>query len=133
MSPQPLLLDRPLPAQLALAIVLPAAFGALCGVMLGVSAGVYTVLSLLGVLGGLLGGYDHDGAGEGALRGIAGGLLFGVFILAAHSVAGTQAKADLPHPHAVLPVVTTVLGVVLHAIGGALRGRREARSRAAVA
>jgi hypothetical protein len=125
MHAQPLLLSRPFAAQVILAVVVPALFGLLTGFVLGVSEGGYLVLSLLGILGGLAGGYDHDGAGEAALRGICGGLLFGVFILVGHSVFGQEATAKLPDPHAVLVVITTILGVGLHAIGGALRARRE--------
>ena len=109
-------------------IVIPAIFGAICGVLLGESKGAYTALSLLAILGGVAAGYDHVGADEGALRGIAGGMLFGTFILFGHAVAGTHAKASIPHPHVVLPIITTIGGVLLGALGGALRGRREGGS-----
>src|SRR6476469_5329418 len=95
---QPLLLDRPFPVQLILAVVLPVAFGLLTGYVLGVSEGGYLVLSLLGILGGLGAGYDHLGADQGFVRGILGGLLFGLSILVAHSGFGQQAQADVPPP-----------------------------------
>jgi hypothetical protein len=119
----PLLAERRPGEQAFIVLVLPAAFGAICGVLLGISAGAYTGLTLLGILGGIAAGYDHATAGEGALRGIAGGSLFGTFILLAHAVAGTHAKAKLPDPHAVLPIATTLIAVALGAIGGALRAR----------
>jgi hypothetical protein len=119
----PLLAERPSGEQAFIVLVLPALFGAICGVLLGISAGIYTVLTLLGILGGIVAGYDHATASEGALRGIAGGSLFGTFILLAHAVAGTHAKAKLPEPHVVLPIATTLIAVVLGAIGGALRAR----------
>jgi hypothetical protein len=122
---QPLLLDRPFTAQAVLAIVLPVAYGLLVGLVLGVSEGGYLVLSLLGILGGIGAGYDHLGADEGLVRGVIGGLLFGVAILAGHSIFGQQAKATLPDPHVVLPIVTTILGALLGAIGGALRARGQ--------
>lgn len=124
---QPLLLDRPFPAQLVLAIVLPVAFGALTGWMLGVSEPAYLVLSLLGVLGGIGAGHDHLGADQGFLRGVLGGALFGLAILATHSLTGKAATADLPDPQWILAVVTTVLGALLGAWGGALRARSEQR------
>jgi hypothetical protein len=128
----PLLADRPTGEQAFIVLVLPAAFGAACGVLLGISAGAYTVLTLLGILGGIVAGYDHATAGEGALRGVAGGSLFGTFILLAHAVAGTHAKAKLPDPHVVLPIATTLIAIVLGAIGGALRARSlRATARAA--
>jgi hypothetical protein len=130
---QPLLLDRPFALQLVLAIVVPALFGLLTGYLLGVSEGAYLALSLLGVLGGIGAGYDHLGADQGFVRGIVGGLLFGVFILVGHSVFGQQAKAKIPEPHVVLPVLTTVLGALFGAWGGALRARGEKKHSAAPA
>lgn len=130
---QPLLLERPLPTQLVMAVAVPALFGLLTGYLLGVTEIGYLVLSLLGILGGFAAGYDHRGAGEGFQRGILGGLLFGVFILVGHSVFGQEAKATLPHPHVLLPVITTVLGSLLGAWGGARRARAEQRRAAAPA
>ena len=127
----PLLAERAPGEQAFIVLVLPALFGAICGVLLGISAGIYTVLTLLGILGGIVAGYDHATAGEGALRGIAGGSLFGTFILLAHAIAGTHAKAKLPEPHIVLPIATTVIAIVLGAIGGAVRARALSSARRA--
>lgn len=127
MAHQPLLLDRPFAAQVVLAIVVPVLFGLLVGFVLGVSEAGYLVLSLLGILGGLVAGYDHLGSDQGFVRGVIGGLLFGVAILVGHSVFGQEAKATLPQPHAVLVVITTVLGAILGAIGGARREKAQAR------
>lgn len=124
---QPLLLDRPFPVQLILAIVLPIAFGILTGYMLGQDETAYLVLSVLGIGGGIFAGYDHNGADQGFLRGVMGGLLFGVSILLAHSLFDQTAKAKLPDPHGVLVAITTVLGALLGAWGGALRARHEAK------
>jgi hypothetical protein len=125
----PLLADRPAGEQVFIVLVLPALFGSICGVLLGISGGVYTVLTILAILGGIAAGYDHPTAREGALRGVAGGALFGTFILLAHAVTGTHAKAKIPDPHIVLPIITTLISVGLGAIGGALRARRlRARS-----
>jgi hypothetical protein len=120
----PLLSERPAGEQIFIVLALPALFGAICGVLLGISAGVYTVLTLLGVLGGIAAGYDHPTASEGALRGVAGGALFGTFILLAHAITGEHAKAKLPEPHILLPIATTLIAVVLGAIGGAIRARQ---------
>ena len=125
MSRQPLLLDRPFAAQLVLAVVLPVAYGLLTGYLLGQSAAAYAILSVLGILGGIVAGFDHLGSDQGFVRGICGGLLFGVSILVAHSLTGDQAKATLPHPHGVLVAITTILGALFGAIGGALRARHE--------
>jgi hypothetical protein len=123
----PLLAEHPRPVQAILAIVVPAAFGAITGIVLGISEPVYVVLALLGVLGGVAAGFDHLGAADGARRGALGGALFGGFILIAHELSGEEAEAHLPEPAVVLVVVTTVLGVLLGALGGWLRARAQRR------
>jgi ABC-type antimicrobial peptide transport system permease subunit len=127
----PLLSERPAGEQIFIVLVLPALFGAICGVLLGISGGVYTVLTLIAILGGIGAGYDHPTPREGALRGVAGGALFGTFILLAHAITGEDAKAKLPEPHIVLPIATTLISVVLGAIGGAIRARQLRAARAA--
>jgi hypothetical protein len=122
---QPLLLDRPFPVQFVFAIVLPVAYGLLTGYVLGVSEVGYLVMSLLGVLGGIAAGYDHLGADQGFVRGVMGGVMFGVFILVGHSIFGQQAKAKIPDPHVVLVIITTILGALFGAWGGALRAKGE--------
>jgi hypothetical protein len=120
----PLLAERRPGEQAFIVLVLPAVFGAICGLLLGVSAGLYTVLTLLGILGGIAAGYDHATPSEGALRGVAGGALFGTFILLAHAITGAHAKAKLPEPHVVLPIATTLISIALGAIGGGIRARQ---------
>jgi hypothetical protein len=121
----PLLRSRPIPAQVLLAGLVPAAFGAICGWLLGVDKTAYLVLSILAVGGGYFAGRDHDGAREGAVRGVLGGALFGGFILIVHEATGKAAKAKLPHPSILLLAFTIVFGVILGAMGGAARHRRE--------
>jgi hypothetical protein len=127
MWPPPLLIERSPVLQVVLAVVVPAGFGLLLGVLLGVSEGVYVVLSILAILGGIGAGYEHADTLEGAGRGVAGGMLFGTFILFGHAVSGLSAKAKLPDPHIVLPIATTVLGMLFGALGASLRSRRERR------
>jgi hypothetical protein len=122
----PLLEEHPRGIQILLAIVLPAAYGAVTGYFLGVSEGTYLVLSVLGVLGGVGAGFDHVGAAAGAKRGLLAGAIFGAAILIAHEVHGAEAEADLPHPAILLVVVTTVLGMAFAALGGWLRARASA-------
>ena len=123
--PPPLMADNPRPMQVILVGVVPALFGAITGIFLGISEAVYLVLSILGVLGGVGAGFDHVGARSGALRGLLAGFLFGAFILIAHEIAGQDAKAHLPEPAVVLVAVTSVLGCLFGAIGGAMRARVE--------
>jgi hypothetical protein len=128
MALPPLLVEHPRPVQALLAVVVPAVFGAITGIFLGISEPVYVVLALLGVLGGVAAGFDHLGAAAGARRGALGGVLFGGFILIAHELSGEEAEAHLPEPAVVLVVVTTVLGVLLGALGGWLRARAQRRA-----
>jgi hypothetical protein len=121
----PLLRSRPLGVQVLLAGVVPAAFGAICGWLLGVNKTAYLVLSILAIAGGYFAGRDHDGAGEGAIRGFIGGALFGGFILIVHELSDKEAKADLPKPAIVLMAFTIVFGVILGALGGRARHRHE--------
>ena len=123
MRPPPLLSEHPRWLQVLLAIVLPAAYGAVTGYFLGVSEGTYLVLSVLGILGGIGAGYDHVGAAAGAKRGLLAGSIFGAAILLAHEIHGAEAKADLPDPAVLLVMITTVLGVAFAAHGGWLRER----------
>ena len=88
---QPLLRTRPVPVQLLLVVILPAAFGALCGWLLGVNKTWYFVLSILALLGGYAAGTEHKGGGQGALRGLLGGTLFGGAILLTNK-AGRQTR-----------------------------------------
>jgi hypothetical protein len=105
----------------------PAAFGALCGWLLGVNKTAYIVASLLAIGGGYFAGMEHDGAREGALRGLVGGSLFGGLILLVHEATGKEAKADLPHPAALLLVVTVGAGAILGALGGRARQNRASK------
>ena len=120
-----LLRSRPVGLQLVLAGVVPALFGALTGWMLGVNELAYVILSVLGIAGGYAAGLEHDGAREGALRGVVGGALFGGFILLTHKAIGDEPEAHLPHPEILLVAITTAFGVGLGALGGRRRHRHE--------
>jgi len=123
--------DYPRWVQLLLAVVLPAAYGALTGYFLGVSEVTYLVLATLGILGGIGAGFDHMGAAIGLRRGIVAGLIFGAAILIAHEIHGAEAKADLPDPEILLVSITTGLGAAFGALGGWLRQRVSRRQPAA--
>ena len=68
----------------------------------------------LGVAGG--------GARDGALRGLAAGAIFGVGILLAHAVAGTDAKVSLGSFPSFLIVIDATAGALLSALGGRVAG-----------
>jgi hypothetical protein len=123
----PLLSSHPPGTQIVLGVVVPAVFGLITGILLGVSEVVYLVLNVLGIGGGYFAGLEHRTVAEGALRGLNGGLLFGVFILFGHEFSGSEPKVHLPEPEILLVVITTVLGCGLGALGGRTRARRSRR------
>jgi len=120
-----LLRQRPVGLQFVLAGLVPALFGAVTGWALGINEIAYLVLSFLGIAGAYAAGLEHDGAGEGAVRGVVGGSLFGGFILLAHHAIGGEPEAHLPHPEILLVAITTAFGVVLGALGGRRRHKHE--------
>src|SRR3954451_21195981 len=121
--PPALLLTRPAGTQLLIAVGVPSAFGLLMGFFLITSKPAYAIGSIIAVIGGLAAGFEHRDAGEGAVRGLIGGLLFGLWILLPKAMLGDDPKGDIPHPEAMLVVVTTLGGLALGAIGGQLRAR----------
>jgi hypothetical protein len=120
-----LLRTRPVPLQLVLAGIVPAALGALAGWLLGVNEVAYIVVSVLAIGGGYFAGREHYGAGEGALRGLVGGAFFGGFILLVHEATGKEPKAELPDPEILVLAITVVFGIGLGAMGGAATKRAE--------
>jgi hypothetical protein len=121
----PLLSSRHPALQIGLVLGGPVIFGAICGVLLGLSGAAYLIASLLSIAGGFLAGFEHAGWRGGALRGVAGGTLFGSFILIGHAVHGHEAKASLPDPQILLIAATALFGTLLGALGGRARGRVE--------
>jgi hypothetical protein len=119
--------ELPRPLQLVVAVIVPAAYGALTGYFLGSSEAVYLTLSAIGVIGGIGAGLDHAGAGPAALRGVVAGSLFGGFILIVYELRGEPAKADLPEPAILLVALITVLAIGFASFGGWLRRRAMRR------
>ena len=125
----PLLRDRPTPVIVVLAGVIPVAFGVLTGFALDQSAAAYFVLLALAAVGGVGAGFDHEGAGEGARRGLLGGVLFTAGILGTNAAIGAAHADELPHPNVLLFVINGAFGVAFGALGGRLRARSMARAR----
>lgn len=123
----PLLEDRSKGVEFALVILSPSIFGAVTGLALGASKAAYLALSLIAILGGLAAGVEHDSSLDGFYRGLLGGLLFGTWILIAHALTGSDAKADLPDDPIYLVAITASGGALLGALGGRYRARREPR------
>jgi hypothetical protein len=129
--------DRSRAAQIVLGGVVPAAIGALAGVLVGVSSTAYWVVAVIAGVGGFLSGFEHRDGWGGADRGLVGGFIYGVALLVAHAIAGTEAKVSLGKFPPLLAVVTAILGMLLAAAGGRLarmqRERRAARAGASPA
>jgi hypothetical protein len=122
----PLFRDRPRSVQVILGGVIPGALGALAGVMVGVSAGAYWAVGAVAAVGGVLAGLEHRDGWGGADRGVVGGALYGIGLLVAHAIAGTEATVSLGSFPPLLAVVTAIIGMLLGALGGRIaRGMRE--------
>jgi hypothetical protein len=122
MQNSPLFRERPRSVQVILGLVVPTALGAVAGVLLGVSATAYWVIGLIAFVGGILAGFEHADGWDGADRGLVGGTLYGTGLLVAHAIAGTDAKVDLPGFAPILIVFTAIIGMLLGALGGKIRG-----------
>jgi hypothetical protein len=110
-------------------LTFPLIYGALTGWLLGIAAVLYTALMIGAVVLAVGGGYEHVGMRAGALRGAVGGATFGLAVVAVHALSGLDAKIPFPQPAIVFAVLTTILGTVCAAFGGAARQAAE-RSRA---
>jgi hypothetical protein len=122
MRSAPLFRERPRSAQVILGLVVPTVFGAVAGVILGVSAAAYWAIGLLAAVGGVLAGFEHADGWDGADRGLVGGTLYGTGLLLAHAIAGTDAEVSLPGFAPILIVFTAIIGMLLGALGGKIRG-----------
>jgi hypothetical protein len=130
----PLFLSRPPAEQLIVGIVIPVVFGIVTGIVLALNEiGYWLLAGPIAIIGGFLGGMEHRGADEGFLRGGAGGLLFGSFVLIGLEIMNREPKAYLAEPQVGLVFATVFFGCILGALGGNYRVRQERRSEAAAA
>jgi apolipoprotein N-acyltransferase len=113
--------------QVWLAVIVPLLFGAVVGVVLGTSASLYWTLLGVATLAALLSGLEHNEVKEAAGRGAIAGAMFGLGILAAHQLAGTDAKVSLGSFPPALIVIDAVAGALLAALGCWLLRRRRAK------
>ena len=112
-----------------LAVVVPAAFGALCGWVLGENETAYLVLSLIALIGAYVAGREHLEAWEAALRGGVAGAFFGGAILLVSDATGDPPKVDLPDPEILLLAITIGVSIVAGAFGAGDRKRLEEADR----
>lgn len=123
-----LLATRPALEQVLLSVVPATIFGVVTGIVVDLSSGFYYALLVLAVLGGVAAGMEHATTGEGAQRGLVGGMMFGAGVLAGHHLLGRRAMVKLPHPEAVEVLVAALFSVPLGMLGAWLRGRIERRT-----
>jgi hypothetical protein len=110
------------------AVVVPFVFGGVVGVVLGVSAAAYWVLALLAAVGAVLAGLEHLEVRQAVLRGLVAGAVFGLGILLAHAVAGTDAEVSLGSFPPFLIVIDAIAGALLGALGCLLTRRGQNRA-----
>ncbi len=110
--------ERPRSTQIILGGIVPFLFGCVVGVALGISATAYWALALVAGLGAVLAGFEHPNGWGGADRGLVGGACFGLGILIAHAIAGTEAKVSLGSFPPLLIVIDAIAGMLLGALGG---------------
>jgi len=125
--PQPVLFrDRSRPAQVLLGGVIPAIAGAIAGILVGVSAGAYWGYGAFIAIASVFAGFEHLDGWGGADRGLIAGFIYGVALLVAHAIAGTEATVSLGSHPPFLAIVTAIIGMLLSALGGRLaRFQRE--------
>jgi hypothetical protein len=111
--------------QVVLVVIVPFLFGAGVGIVLGVSAGFYWALLAVATLAALLSGLEHGEIQEAAERGGVAGAAFALGILAAHGLAGTDAKVSLGSVPAFLIVIDAIAGALLAGFGCWLSRRRS--------
>jgi hypothetical protein len=126
MSLPPAFEERNAAQQIIGAVVVTMVFGLVTGFALGWNEIAYYILvGPIALAGGFLGGMEHRGADQGLVRGAMGGLVYGSFILLGLEILNDEPEAYLGEPQAGLVFVTTIVGAILGALGGAYRARRE--------
>ena len=112
--------------QIVLAVLVPFVFGAIVGVVLGISALGYWALSVIAAIAAALAGLEHPDSRGALRRGLVAGAFFGLGILLAHAVAGTDAKVSLGSFPPLLIVIDAVAGGLLGMLGARLGRNRAA-------
>jgi hypothetical protein len=118
--------DRTPVEQIVGAVVVTIVFGLVTGFALSWNEIVYYILvGPIALFGGFIAGMEHRGTDVGLVRGAMGGLIYGSYILLGLEIVNDEPEAYLGEPHAGLVFVTTFVGAIVGALGGAYRARRE--------
>lgn len=105
----PRLESRSPQSQLLRLFGVPIAWGLATGILLDVSAVAYGIAFLSALVPGVVACCEHVGRPATTLRGLLFGTLLGIFILFAHTVAGGEAKGELPDPEVTMIVLTAAM------------------------
>jgi hypothetical protein len=119
--------DRPRSQQILLGGVVPAIIGAVAGILIGVTTAGYWAIAVVAGIGGFLAGFEHEDGWGGADRGVVGGGIYGISLLVAHAIAGTEAKVSLGNFPPFLAVITAIFGMLLGAAGGRIARTQRRR------
>lgn len=118
--------DLPVAVQVQLLVGGPLLFGVICGFLLGETATGWWVSQVIAAVGGFAAGLEHPDARSAALRGLAGGTLFGLGIVVADAISDNAHTVEAVDPIGLIVILTAVIGCLLAALGGALRARADA-------
>jgi hypothetical protein len=107
-------------------------WGVVCGLLLAVSTPLYLAATVVAILGGVFAGAQHTRVRDSLVRGLVGGTLFGLAILAGFELTGGEEPVlELPDPRIAFLVFTVGPAVPLHLIGWRLRRRSGEPAQAA--
>ncbi|GAA1764877.1 hypothetical protein GCM10009795_009240 [Nocardioides hankookensis] len=113
------------PKNVVIGLVGSVVLGVVSGLLLGSTAVGYWIAQVVAVAGGFLGGAEHTGWRPGLVRGLVSGAVYGAAILVVRAMTGWSDEVDLGSAPGLLVVITTVIGLLLGAAGGAFRARRS--------
>jgi hypothetical protein len=92
--------------------------GLLAGLALGVTTWLYVVLVVVAITGGMLAATQHRRPPHAAVRGLVGGLCFGVGVLLGFRLSGADDPAvAFPEPEILFLLPAMLPSVIFHLIG----------------
>lgn len=99
-------------------------WGVICGLLLAVSTGFFLAGGVVACAGAVIGGSQHDDLRGALVRGVLGGVVFGLAVLLGFELTGgTDPVVELPDPRIAYLLVTAIPALPLNAIGWRLAPR----------
>jgi hypothetical protein len=109
--------ELPIAVRVQIIVGGPLLAGMVTGFLLGETATGWWVAQGLAAVGGFLAGFDHATPREAALRGLAGGTLFGLGIVVADAISDNPHAAHAPSPIGTIVIFTALVSVLLALLG----------------